>query len=369
MLDNILIISSRLDYHARAVAWAIGQVGGEVTYLDTSSFVGNDMNVDFLIDHDKSFINVSGKSSYKAVYNRRSYSVRAAPGTHIDVKKFIELEQNIFSRWMLAAIELASGSRWINPIDASRLAENKAIQLSWAKEAGLSVPRTIISASPDAIRLFAKSINNQIIYKPLVGHFWIRGGMPKRQTQTAVIQDISTLSDGSLSACAGIYQECLKKIADVRVVVVGEKIFAARFDANAMSSDEVDFRRYLNSNRLSSKVKYEMPPEVSSKLLTLMRRLGIAYASADFAIIEDGSLCFLELNPAGQWGFVESMVPELRILDTIVTWLCGEKVKDIKRDLSLERYEGSDDFKRWEVDVEGNDNVALRPDFVITEMM
>ena len=36
-----------------------------------------------------------------------------------------------------------------------------------------------------------------------------------------------------------------------------------------------------------------------------MQRLGLRYGAADFRVAPDGDLVFLEVNPAGQWLFVE----------------------------------------------------------------
>ncbi len=37
----------------------------------------------------------------------------------------------------------------------------------------------------------------------------------------------------------------------------------------------------------------------------MMRRLGLAYCSADFRLLPDGGVVFLDLNPGGQYLFVE----------------------------------------------------------------
>ena len=49
----------------------------------------------------------------------------------------------------------------------------------------------------------------------------------------------------------------------------------------------------------------ELPDDVVEKLRQLMRRLGIVYGAVDFRRTADGRHVFLEVNPAGQWLFVE----------------------------------------------------------------
>jgi hypothetical protein len=48
-------------------------------------------------------------------------------------------------------------------------------------------------------------------------------------------------------------------------------------------------------------------------MLRLMDSLQINFASADFALKDDGGWVFLDLNPNGQWLFIEERSPESRI--------------------------------------------------------
>ncbi len=48
-----------------------------------------------------------------------------------------------------------------------------------------------------------------------------------------------------------------------------------------------------------------LPPALTAGLLRLMRRLGLVYGAVDLRRRPDGSYVFFEVNPAGQWLFVE----------------------------------------------------------------
>jgi hypothetical protein len=51
---------------------------------------------------------------------------------------------------------------------------------------------------------------------------------------------------------------------------------------------------------------YKQPPnDVADKLRALMRRLGLVYGAIDLRLTEDGRYVFLEINPAGQFLYVE----------------------------------------------------------------
>jgi glutathione synthase/RimK-type ligase-like ATP-grasp enzyme len=48
-----------------------------------------------------------------------------------------------------------------------------------------------------------------------------------------------------------------------------------------------------------------VPDRVSVLLMKLCAELGLVYAAVDFRLTPEGEYIFLELNPAGQWLFIE----------------------------------------------------------------
>ncbi len=50
----------------------------------------------------------------------------------------------------------------------------------------------------------------------------------------------------------------------------------------------------------------QLPGDVEARLRDLMRRLGLVYGAIDMRRTPDGQYVFLEINPAGQWLFVET---------------------------------------------------------------
>ena len=48
-----------------------------------------------------------------------------------------------------------------------------------------------------------------------------------------------------------------------------------------------------------------MPDEVVVKLRAFMGVLGLIYSAIDMRLTPDGEYVFLEVNPAGQWLFIE----------------------------------------------------------------
>jgi glutathione synthase/RimK-type ligase-like ATP-grasp enzyme len=97
-----------------------------------------------------------------------------------------------------------------------------------------------------------------------------------------------------------IFQRHVAAVADLRVTIIGDEIFAAAVDLSDLSYD-VDVRLNLNA-RL---VAHDLPEDVAAMLRTLMQHLGLLYGAIDLRLTEDGRYVFLEINPAGQFLYVE----------------------------------------------------------------
>jgi glutathione synthase/RimK-type ligase-like ATP-grasp enzyme len=92
--------------------------------------------------------------------------------------------------------------------------------------------------------------------------------------------------------------------------VIGDEILPAAVDIRKMEY-KLDVR--LNQQAYEC---HDLPAEVGEKLLALMRRLGLEYGAIDLRLTPDGEYVFLEVNPAGQFLFVEHAcgLPVSRVL-------------------------------------------------------
>nr|BFD89539.1 hypothetical protein KitaXyl93_08990 [Kitasatospora sp. Xyl93] len=103
--------------------------------------------------------------------------------------------------------------------------------------------------------------------------------------------------DDSLRLAPHLFQELVDKVADLRVLVVGSRVFAVRID-----SDLLDWRKDYSA--LSYSV-VDLPDRLEAALLAYLGRFGLVSGSFDLAIDRQGDAHWLELNPTGQWGWLE----------------------------------------------------------------
>jgi glutathione synthase/RimK-type ligase-like ATP-grasp enzyme len=124
---------------------------------------------------------------------------------------------------------------------------------------------------------------------------------PTTWRETRPVRDVDLGLMDQVRYAPVIFQELVPGGRDIRATVVGDQVFAAEIRAD-QSAYEFDFRIDSAHAPIS---EYRLPEPVQERLLALMRRLGLRYGAADFRVAPDGDHVFLEVNPAGQWLFVE----------------------------------------------------------------
>ncbi|WP_326699076.1 ATP-grasp ribosomal peptide maturase [Streptomyces sp. NBC_01754] len=173
-------------------------------------------------------------------------------------------------------------------------AEHKPLQLAVAERIGLTVPPTLISNDLNDVRAFIVE-HGQVIYKTLRWTPYRRGDGVGLTTWTEPVTADEV--DERVTVVPHLFQARVDKVADVRVVVVGPKVFAVRID-----SDLLDWR--ADYSALSYK-PVNLPFGAEKALIAHLKHFGLASGSFDLCITRDDGLHWLELNPNGQWGWLE----------------------------------------------------------------
>lgn len=227
---------------------------------------------------------------------------RIKPEFHVathSIEAFYD-QQFTLKEW-LAALEYVAeryeDCAWVNSRTANRIGTNKIRQLVLASEFGFNVPRTLFSSNPDRICDFLGSLDKSLcVHKTITPYISPDGKMKYTSiVDTATIR--SCLSE--VRACPGIFQQFVKSSFELRITVVDSELFVAKV---RKSSDEPDWRRDVGADIYS---RFVVPSKFQDSLLAFHRRLGLVYAAYDFVVDERGELIFLEVNPAGQWLWLE----------------------------------------------------------------
>lgn len=233
----------------------------------------------------------------KAAYFRRPGMPEPLPQINEFVRTYSTLEWHAAMQSLYWAI----GERWLNAPHLIDLAENKIYQLTLARTLGFLIPDTLVSNDPLAAREFASK--GQIIGKPLRNAV-VKGHAPDSVVFTARVSINEETDPLSIRASPMILQREIRKKFDVRATVVGDQVFAVTIDSQSDPAAVVHWRRTSKPDLVHA--IYHLPEKVATQCIALTRKLGLRFGAVDLVLDLDDQLWFLEINPNGQWGWIET---------------------------------------------------------------
>jgi glutathione synthase/RimK-type ligase-like ATP-grasp enzyme len=319
---HALIYAIKNDVHAAAVAWSLGQRGSTVDLFFSADFPSRAASTIKISNHAGSATVIHlahesdlSKQPYDAIWYRRLAGPVASSVAHSADVPFLLQESDAFLTGLRAIVDKANPHAFkVNSLAAREAARSKILQLQMACECGWLVPETIVSNDRNELKKFVLNAQSSCIAKPLTGHVWKTEAGGLSATQTFVLEQ-AMLDDDSISFCPMIVQHEIQKNEELRVVVMGQSIFA-----HAIRTDEqrTDWRvgRFIVDEPASPLTITER-----HKLLELMDRLGVVFGCFDLIRQRDGKLIFIEINEMGQFLFLEQRNSKARLLDAFTSFL------------------------------------------------
>lgn len=207
-------------------------------------------------------------------------------------------------------------ARWMSHPAAVWQAEYKPYQLSLADELGLATPKTVVTNEPRMIREAFAEFGGMIAKPTRTGHIVCEGKEYAIFTSRVLERHLEELDSARLSPA--IYQQLIPKKFDLRITVVGRKIYAAAIDSQSDPAATIDWRRTDDPSLPHHPTV--LPSALSDQLLLLMDSLRLTFGAIDMIHSEDGEYVFLEVNPSGQWLWLDEML-DFGISDEIARWL------------------------------------------------
>lgn len=325
--DTILIVTEEFDLHSDRVIDLLSQMGEKVMRFHTADFPLNTV-VSYSIEEDgrlNGYINSPYRTvalhDIKSIWIRRPAKYRFDPRMNkIDAEyAHRETHHALYGLWML----LNDSCLWINNYPASWSARYKPLQLQEAHKVGFSVPPTLVTNNPEDVKSFArrhglggistsgnseanhsfpKLVHKSFTQEPVVDTL---NGAIKKSFTSVVDPTDPNLQSVAFSPCQ--FQPYIEKAYELRVTVVGDRIFACEIHSQQSNNDKthLDWRYYSLSD--TPHLATELPTEISDRCLKLVRNLGLYYGAIDLIRQPDGEYVFLEINPEGQFGWIENM--------------------------------------------------------------
>jgi hypothetical protein len=296
---KVMILSSLEDPHACAVMGALTSRDVAVELLDLSEFPTRvALSMVFEEGAHRFVLSRAGGggrldlATVGAVWWRRPQPFRL-PATMTDDqhRRFAMSEASTAFQGLYQSLD----AFWVNDPVRDGAARHKPWQLALAQEVGLAIPITLMTNDPDEARHFWRHHEGKVIYK----QFCV---LPDAWRETRRLRPEEAERADAIRLTPVIFQRHVEAVADIRVIAIGSDFYAASTDVRK-GEYPVDVRMNLDARYEAHK----LPSSVEDGLRDLMRRLGLEYGAIDLRLTPDGSYVFLEINPAGQFFYIEQM--------------------------------------------------------------
>jgi len=236
----------------------------------------------------------------------------------VPTKRFCEDESYDFLRGLWYSLDC----HWISDPLAIRKSEHKIYQLKVAQSLSFNIPKTVITNDPVQVENFFHACPNGIIIKPLYLGFINDPEKPQNIfTNLVTEEDLNDID--SVRIAPSIFQEKINKKFDIRVTIVGDRVFAAKIEVDELPPNIPDWR-FAPIEKLRHS-NYDLPLDVEKSCLDLIECLGLDFGAIDLALDHNGNHIFFEINPNGQWAWLETIL-QLPISKAIVDRLQNHEI-------------------------------------------
>lgn len=200
--------------------------------------------------------------------------------------------------------------KWISNPKATEQSSNKLFQLTVAQQCGFRIPTTLVTQSESEVRRFYDRFDGKIIVKPVVG-------TPGPLVFTQFVRGGHLEMPDSIRICPAIYQEYIPGRRHIRLNCFGPQSFAAEIETS-----ELDWR----PNLTVPVRRWIIPPELQRRVREVLSRLGLEMGIIDLKETPSGELVWFEVNPQGQFLFLEPLTGE-PLTERFADYLQGEYEK------------------------------------------
>jgi glutathione synthase/RimK-type ligase-like ATP-grasp enzyme len=198
-------------------------------------------------------------------------------------------------------VDAFPGALWFSDTNRIFAAENKLLQMQLAAKLGLQVPETLFASSAEQAEKFVAK------YKVCIAKTQATKFPPNSMTMTRIIRPSDKLNYRNINLDPYIFQPYIEPAYELRVTVVGNKVFAAKVEGQETDGISSTYRdwRYAHVNDTFNATRATLPKEAADACRQLVRELSLEFGAIDLIVDKQNTIWFLEINPNGQWAFVE----------------------------------------------------------------
>jgi hypothetical protein len=317
----ILIVSAGDDPAALAVERRLRARGVNVMLFDSGRFPSQArITVSYRDGVPRYALRVDGQAlrfdEITSVWFRRpNHCVADASIVDPEVRTIVEKDCGEFlsAVWDSMSCLMLPGSP-----SAMKIAQRKPTHMARAKALGFDIAPTVFTNDPQEFLDLYREQEGRLIHK-ITAYLALKERMGTEFSRlTCGVTRRDVMHAESVSLAPIVFQAYVPKRLELRVTVVGERVFTAEIHSQDSNRTHFDWRRYdLGSTPHHA---HELPRDVADRCVQLVAQFGLAYGTIDLILTPDGRYVFLELNSAGEYGWIEQ-VTGLPISDAIADLL------------------------------------------------
>jgi len=330
-MKKVLIITHQNDnYSIEKVTQCLEEQGAEVVRFNTDLYPSEVCVSQYINNGElKTLIRTNGAShvldEFEAIWYRRFYLGQALDSTiPADYRKAI-LEES--RRVMLGVMETSDVFK-LDDYRNVRRTSDKHLQLKLAQEIGFRIPNTLVTNDGTALEDFYKTHPQGIITK-MQSSFAIYKDGVENVVFTNRIEAEHLEDKASLQISPMKFQESIEKQLELRVTIVGDRLFTYAVDSQKMDGAKTDWRRE-GANFVDQWNPFQLPEKVEKQMLQLMDQLGLNYGAADLILTPEDEYVFLEVNPVGEFFWLDK-ISGGDIASAIADLLVGKGNRRVKK--------------------------------------
>ncbi len=302
--NTVLVLTQQLDFHADLVIAELNRRFVPVVRFDTADFPLRAT----LIAHSQAgswggAIEAQNRSiefdQIASIWYRRPTPFELDPTLSPSGQQFASAEARMALGGLLRSLDCL----WVNHPEKMVSADYKPFQLKVAGDCGLQIPTSLITNDPGAVLDFFERCKGEMIYKTLSGGMIVsEGGEIVSMYTSRVTQDDLRDEGNRVRYTACLFQELVPKKVELRITVVGDHVFPAAISYVHAEGAAVDWRTAYQDLRYGI---HQLPQDIHHQCLALVHKLDLWFAAIDMIVTPDSRYVFLEVNPNGQWQWIE----------------------------------------------------------------
>jgi glutathione synthase/RimK-type ligase-like ATP-grasp enzyme len=306
----LLLLTCEDDIHADAVILALGRLKPDfqVVRINTDHLPTN-VDYCFLWQRDGSFATRrlgardSGLTCKQptVVWYRKPEIPRPHPA--ISDPNAIECCRHEWREFLHAFQGFFPDARWVNDYWRMQRCAIKPFQIHHARRVGLAIPETLITNDLDALANFT-AMHPEVIIKPMYfSGYRAEGKHYACYTSVLTPERVAEIPAEQLQYAPAIVQRRIPKNQELRVTIIGDRLFPCEIMTSPESPQHVDWR-IDDPEELPHRL-VALPTIVETQLRQMLVNMGLNYGAVDLIRDDNGTYFFIEINPNGQFYWIE----------------------------------------------------------------